>query len=83
MSAVLRCIDRVMVRSDFSNGFRLSHPSRSNVDSGNGVKQSKDIQEPQDHRNHDNAIQNRLDGSLHGNEPIDQLQQNTHHDENF
>jgi len=47
------------------------------------VKQSKNIQQPQNHGNHYDAVQNSLDGSLHGDEAIHQPQKNTHHDQNF
>ena len=47
------------------------------------MKQSKYIQQPQNHGNDHDAIQNRLDGSLHWNETIHQPQQDTHYDENF
>ena len=47
------------------------------------MKQPKHIQQPHNHGNDHDAIQNRLDGSLHWNETIHQLQQDTHYDENF
>jgi hypothetical protein len=58
-------------------------PLRSNVDSGNVVEESKDVQEPQNHGNDHNAVQNRLDLSLHGDEAIHQPQENTYHNQNF
>jgi hypothetical protein len=45
-----------------------------------GLKEAEDIQDPENDRNHNNAIQDGLDGSLHGDEAIHQPQQNTHHD---
>jgi len=47
------------------------------------MKQSKNIQDPQNYSNNHDAVQNGLDGPLHWNEAIDQPQENTHHDENF
>jgi hypothetical protein len=47
------------------------------------MKQAKNIQDPQNHGNDHNAIQNRLDGSLHWDEAIHQPQENSHHDQNF
>jgi hypothetical protein len=35
------------------------------------VKQSKDVDEPYKKHNHDNAVQDSLDLTLHGNEAID------------
>jgi hypothetical protein len=47
------------------------------------MKESKNIEQPQNHSNHHNAVQNGLDGRLHGNESIHKPQKNAHHDENF
>jgi hypothetical protein len=47
------------------------------------VKESKNIHEPQNYRNHYDAIQNGLDGSLHGNKAIHQPQEDAHYDQNF
>ena len=47
------------------------------------MKQPKNIQQPQHYSNDNDAVQTRLDGSLHWNEAIDQPQENTHNDENF
>ena len=61
----------------------LCHPSRPNPNRGKRMKQPKNIQQPQHYSNDNDAVQNRLDGSLHWNEVIDQPQENTHNDENF
>jgi hypothetical protein len=82
MSAGLRCINLTLMRSAFlARSFKYS--SGSNVDPGKGMKQPKNIQDPQNHRNNHDAVQNGLDGSLHGNETIHQPQEDTHHDQNF
>jgi hypothetical protein len=47
------------------------------------MKESKNIQQPQDHGNDHDAVQNGLDLSLHGDEAIHQPQENTHNDKNF
>ena len=47
------------------------------------MEQPSNIKDPQNHGNDHDAVQNRLDGSLHGNEAIHQPQEDTHHDENF
>jgi hypothetical protein len=45
-----------------------------NVNPGEGMKESKDIQKPQDHANDYNGVQNRLDGRCHWDEAIYQPQ---------
>jgi hypothetical protein len=62
---------------------QLRDPSRSNVDPGKRMKQSKNIHDPQNHGYDHDTIQNRLDGSLHWDEAIHQPQEDTHHDQNF
>jgi hypothetical protein len=57
--------------------------SFSDMDIGNVVKQTKDIQEPQDDSNDHNAVQDGLDGRLHRDEAIHQPEQNTHSNQNF
>jgi hypothetical protein len=57
--------------------------SLPNTNMGKRVEQSENIQEPQNHGDYYDAIQNRFDGSLHWNKAIYQPQENTHHDENF
>jgi len=47
------------------------------------VKQPENIQQPQNHGNDNNAAQDGLDGSLHGNEAIHQPQEYAHYYENF
>ena len=50
------------------------------VHPGHGMKESKNVQEPQDHGNHDDCIQNGLDRSLHRYEAIDYPEQNAYYD---
>jgi hypothetical protein len=54
-----------------------------NVNPGEGMKESKDIQKPQNHANNHYGVQNRLDGRCHWHEAIHQPQQYTHHDQDF
>jgi hypothetical protein len=65
----------------FETAFGLS--SFSDVHSGKRVEQSKYVQKPQHHSDDHDAVQDRLNGGLHRNEPIDQPQEDTHHDQNF
>jgi hypothetical protein len=53
-----------------------------NADIGEGMKQTENIQEPQDHDDHHDGIQDRLDRPLHRNKAIDEPEQNTHYDQN-
>ena len=53
----------------------------ANADSGEGVEQSKYIQEPQHHSDDYNGVQDRLDTSGHGDETIHQPQEDTHDDQ--
>jgi hypothetical protein len=53
------------------------------VDAGKGMKEPKDVQDPQNHGNHHDAVQDGLDGGLHGDEAIHQPQQNAHYYQNF
>jgi hypothetical protein len=46
----------------------------SNADVGDGVEQSKYIAEPPQHANHNDYVQNRLDGTCHWDEAVDQPQ---------
>jgi hypothetical protein len=61
----------------------LPRPLSSNVNSGKRIKQAKDVEDPENHGDDHDTIQNRLDSSLHGNEAIHQPQEDTHHDQNF
>jgi hypothetical protein len=47
------------------------------------MKEPEDIQDPQNHGNHHDAVQDGLDGGLHGDEAIHQPQQNAHYYQNF
>ena len=44
----------------------------SDADMGHGVEQSKYVAEPPQHANDDDCVQNRLDGTRHGDELINQ-----------
>ena len=44
------------------------------MDLGDGVEQSKCAEEPHRHANDDDCIQDRLDGTRHGDDPINQPQ---------
>jgi hypothetical protein len=52
------------------------------MDIGEGMEQSKDIEEPQNHENDHESIQDRLNGARHRNEAIDEPEKNTNHDQN-
>jgi hypothetical protein len=55
----------------------------ANVNTGQGVKQSKNIQQPQNDGDDYHAVQDGLDLSLHGDEAIHQPQEDTYYDQNF
>jgi hypothetical protein len=57
---------------------RLSHP---HVHPGEGMKKPKSIQEPQNHENDHDGIQDRLDGLCHRDETVDQPKENPNHDQ--
>jgi hypothetical protein len=61
--------------------FRGTSPA--NPDTGERVKQTENIQQPENDGNHHDAVEDGLDGSLHGDEAIHQPQKNTHDNENF
>jgi hypothetical protein len=46
------------------------------------MKKAKNTQEPQNHENDHDSIQDRLDGSCHGQEAVNQPKENTDHDQN-
>jgi hypothetical protein len=81
MSAMLHCIDLVLRHSH--RRVSMCQASRSNVDPGEGMKQPKGVQQPQNHNDNHYAIQNGLDGCLHRNKAIHQPQENTHHNHYF
>jgi hypothetical protein len=54
--ALWRYLDVAFVRAALLAGFR--HPSGSNVYPGKRVKESKNIQDPQNHGNDHDAVQN-------------------------
>jgi hypothetical protein len=47
------------------------------------MKESKSVEQPHNYGNHYYAVQNRLDGRLHGDEAIHQPQQDTDYHQNF
>jgi len=53
----------------------------SDADAGEGVKQSKYIQEPQHHADDHDCVQDRLDAACHGDEPIHQPQEDSNYDQ--
>jgi hypothetical protein len=53
------------------------------VNPGQRVKEPEYVQKPQHYGNDHNAVENGLDGSLHGDKPIHQPQQDADYDENF
>ena len=53
------------------------------MNSGERVKESERVQKPQNNGNDDDAIQNRLDGSLHWDESVYRPEENTYNDQNF
>ena len=55
----------------------------SDVDPGQGMKQSENVQEPQNYGDHNDAVEDGFDRALHGDESVHQPQQDTDHDENF
>jgi hypothetical protein len=46
------------------------------------MKESENVEKPQDHYNHDDSIQDGLNRPLHRDEAIDQPQQQPHYDKN-
>jgi hypothetical protein len=54
----------------------LPHP-----DSGEFTNETKNAQEPQDHDNDYDSIQDRLDGARHGDVRVDEPEKNTNYDQ--
>jgi hypothetical protein len=50
------------------------------VDHGLVIENSKNLQEPQNHNNDHNDIQDSFYGSSHRDESVDEPQNNTNHD---
>jgi len=48
-----------------------------------GAEESEDVEEPEDHGNHDDAIENGLDGALHRDEAVHQPEQNSDDNQNY
>jgi hypothetical protein len=48
---------------------------------GKGVEDAKDIEQPQDHADDDNAIEDGFDVVLHGDEAIHKPEEEAHNDE--
>jgi hypothetical protein len=55
-------------------------PTLPNVDSAQAMKQAEDIKKPENHGDDDNAIEDRLDTALHGDEAIHEPKQDAHDD---
>jgi hypothetical protein len=51
------------------------------VERGETAENSKYLEEPQNHSNDNQGIQNRFNGSRHGNEAIDEPEKHTNHDQ--
>ena len=51
------------------------------MDGGERAQEPKNIQQPQNHADHDNAIENRLNRSCHRYVTIDQPEENTDDDQ--
>ena len=51
------------------------------MDHGEGIEKSKNIQEPQNYDNDRDSIQDRLDGSGHGDITVNQPEENPNHDQ--
>jgi len=47
------------------------------------TKNSEKVQEPQNHNNDHNDIQNCLYGSSHWDESVDEPEKNSNHDQNY
>jgi hypothetical protein len=45
------------------------------------MKQTKNVEEPQDHSDNDDSIQDGFDTVRHRDEPIDQPQEDAHYDQ--
>jgi hypothetical protein len=60
----------------------MPSPLRTNVDSGERVEKSKNIQQPQNDSDDYHCIQDGLDRSLHWYEAIDQPEQDAYHHQN-
>lgn len=45
------------------------------------VEDAEDVEQPQDYEDHHDAIEDRFDAALHGNEPIHNPEQNADNDE--
>jgi hypothetical protein len=58
-------------------------PSTSNVDLGKRMEESENVEDPKNHGNHDDTVQDRLDTPLHWDEAIHQPQQDSYHNQYF
>jgi hypothetical protein len=62
-------------------GERLPSPYAIDVKIGDVMHESKDIQEPHNHHNNDDSIQDRFNGARHRNKAVDEPEKNAHHDQ--
>jgi hypothetical protein len=66
--------------------FPAHHPCSlclANMNVGERLQQPKDIQQPQHYGDYYDGVQDRLDGTRHGNETIHQPQQNSDNDQGY
>jgi hypothetical protein len=47
------------------------------------MEEPKALQEPQDHSDHHDGVQNRLNGARHRDETIDEPEQNSNHNQSY
>jgi hypothetical protein len=53
------------------------------MDFRKGAKNSKNAQKPQDNSNNNDSIQDRLNGTRHWYESVDEPKNNTNHDQDY
>jgi hypothetical protein len=53
------------------------------ADFGEGTDNPKSAQKPQDNNDDHNNVQDRLDGTRHGDETVDEPEKNADHDEDY
>jgi hypothetical protein len=54
---------------------------RTYMDTREGMKKAKNVEEPQDHSNNDDGVQDGFDTVCHGDETIHQPQEDAHYDQ--
>jgi hypothetical protein len=68
---------------DVDHGRLPGKNSPAHVDIGKVTENSKNVQQPQNDGNDHNGIQNRLYGSRHRDESVDEPEKNTNHDKGY